>query len=379
MTIGTEHEYSINDRDFRPRPVSDRIIEELHGSLVNEFRFGDVNLSKELQKTVLEIVPAVPAIDLVQLEGWLQSGVRAVCSRIGDRYRLLGLGMHPLLTLDETAIWDHEDKEIYDCYHRLFDLRQHGWLNIQALQINIPFLHGEDMVRIYNRMRALIPYLAAVGAASPFVEGRSTGKMDNRLIFYRQNQERLPVIAHNIVPERLTNLQDYLGIQHRMYRELKKHDARILCQEWVDSRGVIVRFSRDCVEVKVIDEQECIKADMAITAFALALLRADVSLDEDEGALVDLTEKAIESGVSAFRPELRRLHQAAVAAARPDERRFLPLIGTKIETGSLAEVLADRAGENGGIMAELPRLARCLAENVPYQCEDCKGRAPFDL
>jgi hypothetical protein len=57
MTIGTEHEYSINDRDFQPLPINDRIIEELNGEVVNEFQFGDVNLSKELQKNVIEIVP----------------------------------------------------------------------------------------------------------------------------------------------------------------------------------------------------------------------------------------------------------------------------------------------------------------------------------
>ena len=56
MTIGTEHEYSINDRDFRPLPINDRIIEELNGEIVNEFQFGDVNLSKELQKNVIKMI-----------------------------------------------------------------------------------------------------------------------------------------------------------------------------------------------------------------------------------------------------------------------------------------------------------------------------------
>ena len=57
MTIGTEHEYSINDRDFRPLPINDKMIQELNGEIVNEFQFGDVNLSKELQKNVIETRP----------------------------------------------------------------------------------------------------------------------------------------------------------------------------------------------------------------------------------------------------------------------------------------------------------------------------------
>jgi gamma-glutamyl:cysteine ligase YbdK (ATP-grasp superfamily) len=379
VTIGTEHEYSISDKDFQPQPVNDRIIEELHGSVVNEFRLGDVNLSKELQKTVLEIVPAVPASDLIQLEGWLQSGVGELIRRIGNRYRLLGLGMHPLLRLEQSAVWEHEDKEIYDCYDRLFDIRQHGWLNIQALQINIPFRDEAEMVALYNRLRSLIPYLAAIGASSPMVEGALTGKADNRLVYYRRNQSRLPIIAHNLVPAKLRSLADYKSIQQQMYQELDKHDANILCHEWVDSRGVIVRFSRDCVEVKAIDEQECIKSDMAITAFALALLRSPLELEEDEDALLDMTEKAIERGVANLRPELRRLCKAAMIAARPDERRFLPLIETKIETGSLAEVMADRIKEENGPLPVMRELAFCLRDNVPYQCENCKERAGFEI
>ena len=31
--IGTEHEYSINDKDFQPLPISDRIIERISGEV----------------------------------------------------------------------------------------------------------------------------------------------------------------------------------------------------------------------------------------------------------------------------------------------------------------------------------------------------------
>ncbi|MGD0818410.1 MAG: glutamate-cysteine ligase family protein, partial [Methanomassiliicoccales archaeon] len=265
MTIGTEHEYSINDRDFRPLPINDRLIQDLNGEIVNEFQFGDVNLSKELQKNVIEIVPTVPGTSVHGLEGTLYGGLRRLCQATHDQYRFLGLGMHPLLKLEQTAVWDHEDKEIYEAYDRLFDIKQHGWLNIQAIQINVPFRNGEEMVRLFNRTRAMIPYLVAIGASSPYIEGRLTENADNRLLFYRENQRKMPILAHGVIPEKLSAKQDYLDIQQDMYRELRKHDAEILCHEWVDSRGVIVRFSRNCVEIKAIDEQECLHSDMAIT------------------------------------------------------------------------------------------------------------------
>jgi gamma-glutamyl:cysteine ligase YbdK (ATP-grasp superfamily) len=365
VTIGTEHEYSINDRDFRPLPINDQIIQELNGEIVNEFQFGDVNLSKELQKNVIEIVPTVPGTSVHGLESTLFGGLQRLYAATHDKYRFLGLGMHPLLKLDQAKVWDHEDKEIYEVYDRLFDIRQHGWLNIQAIQINVPFKNDEEMVRLFNRTRAIIPYLVAIGASSPYVEGSLTSNADNRLIFYRENQRKMPIIAHGVIPERLRSKQDYLDIQQDMYRELRKYDAEILCHEWVDSRGVIVRFSRNCVEIKAIDEQECLHSDMAITAFSLALLRAKVfDLTEDEGDLLSLTEEAIRHGTENLKPELRRAFDIASKNANPDERPYLTLIRKRIEEGSLAELIRQRAGE--GIPPILEDMAESLRTNVPY-------------
>ena len=181
MTIGTEHEYSINDNRFNALPVSDQIIKSLCGRVESEILFGDVKLSKELQKTVLEIIPRTPSHTLTALEGQLVSGVRKFYHVFRDRYMLLGLGMHPLLTLDRTAVWDHDEREYYEVYDRLFNIYQHGWLNIQSLQINLSYSSEKQVVMIHNRLRPLLPYLIAVTASSPMVEGRLTGIADNRL------------------------------------------------------------------------------------------------------------------------------------------------------------------------------------------------------
>ncbi|MCX6653156.1 MAG: glutamate-cysteine ligase family protein [Methanomassiliicoccales archaeon] len=380
MTIGTEHEYSINDESFNPLPISDQIIKELAGELRNEIPFGPVHLSKELQKHVLEITPSVPAHDLVSLEASLYSGLQGFYARTEGKYRLLGLGMHPALRLEEAQVWEHEDSEIYEIYDRLFDIRQHGWLNIQALQVNLPFRDGEDMVRMYNRLRALIPYLVAVSASSPLVEGKETRAMDNRLIFYRENQRRLPSITHGIIPEKLRSPEHQRQIQEEMYATLREHGGERLCHEWVDSRGVIVRFSRCCLELKAIDEQECLRADVALVAFILALLRCDdLGLEEDEEALKEMTEKAILGGVSQFRPELRKLHAVASRRASADERRYLPLIKTKVEYGSLAEVMLQERHEGKGLLVMLQEMEGALRTNVPHQCGACKRSDPFGI
>ncbi len=377
MTIGTEHEYSINDADFNPLPISDKIIEEVSGGIENEVPFGPVHLSKELQKHVIEFTPAVPAQDLLGLEAALTSGIRGFFANTGGKYHLLGLGMHPLLRLEDARVWDHEDKEIYDLYDCLFNIRQHGWLNIQALQVNVPYKDSEEMVATYNRMRALIPFLVAVAASSPFVEGEMTGAMDNRLLYYRENQKQLPIVAHGVIPEKLRSAEHHRQIQEEIYGALREHGGGSLCHEWVDSRGIIVRPSRCCVELKAIDEQECVRSDMAIAAFLLSLLRSDVKLEEDEDGLREMTEKAIQGGTAPLRPELRRLFRSATAAAHPDERRFLPLIETKIESGSLAEVMAVETRQNKAIKEILHGMEKSLRMNVPYQCPSCRRSSPY--
>ena len=142
--------------------------------------------------------------------------------------------------------------------------------------------------------------------------------------------------------------------------------ADILCREWVNSRGVIVRFSRGCLEVKAIDEQECLKSDMAITAFLLALLRSDLSLEEDESSLKSLMEEAMRNGTENLKPELERLYKAAYEISTEEERRYLPLVKHRIKKGSLAEVLRWQYKDSGDIRSLLQRLEEALRENKPY-------------
>lgn len=367
MGVGTEHEYSINDSNFRPLPVSDLIIERISGKIQNEALLGNIIVSKELQKHVLEIVPHQPSEQLATLEKEIHSGITTLYHLFTNEYKLLGLGMHPLLTLDMTEVWNHDEGEIYKHYDRIFTIRQHGWLNIQALQINVPYSDENHLVSLYNKIRLLLPYIIAVSAASPFVEGKLTGTMDNRLIYYRQNQRNIPLICNDLIPEKITRLDDYTTIQNEIFEQLKRQDAEILCKEWVNSRGVIVRFSRQCLEIKAIDEQECVHSDMAMTAFVLALLRCkDLNVDDDHDALLSMTEDAIISGTQKLRPELEKLFSQALVNATIDEKRYLPLVKKRIEKGSLAEVLTRRYTYRKSMSSLLQHLEYCLRENIPY-------------
>jgi len=367
MTIGTEHEYSISDPQFRPLPVSDEIIKSICGSYESEILFGDVKLCKELQKTVLEIIPRTHADTIAALEDQLVRGLHKLDHVFRNRYRLLGLGMHPTLRLDETAVWDHDEGEFYEVYDRLFTIRQHGWLNIQALQVNLSYSAEKDLVRQFNRLRSLLPYLVAVTAASPIVEGRSTGTADNRLLYYRENQKEIPLICNRIVPEKIASVRDYRTEQEAIFAELRKNDARILCEEWVNSGGIIIRFSRKCLEIKAMDEQDCIRSDMAVCAFIRSLLRCpSLPVETGQDALLALTEEAIRKGTAALRPELETLYSRAWDHASADERCYLPFVKNRIENGSLAEIVRDRFEREREIVPILSDLATALKTNVPF-------------
>jgi len=365
LKIGTEHEYSINDASFNPLPVSDKIIEKISGRITDEVPFGGILVSKELQKHAIELIPSKPS-GLKELEENLYSGLKSLYSALNGEYRFLGLGMHPLLTLDQTTYWDHDEQEYYHAYDRLFNIRQHGWLNIQALQINIPYADERSLVRNYNNLRALMPSLVAVTASSPFVEGKATSCMDNRLMYYRVNQKEIPLICNDVLPEKISSSRDYVEINRCIYRDLKRCDADILCREWVNSRGVIVRFTRRCLEIKALDEQECLRSDMAVAAFVLSLLRSDLWLEDDEVVLREMMETAIKSGTQKFKPELERLYDTAWKNSTDEEKAYLPIIRNRIENGSLAEVLMRKLGGSKEIRPLLPALEESLRTNTPY-------------
>jgi hypothetical protein len=368
MTIGTEHEFSINDPQFNPLPVSDAILKTICGSYSGEILFGEVKLGKELQKTVLEMIPRNHSESIAVLEGQLMRGIQKFSHVFQNRYQLLGLGMHPTLRLSETAVWDHDEGEYYQTYDRLFNIHQHGWLNIQALQVNLSYSGEKDLVLHYNRLRSLLPYLIAVSAASPIVEEKSTGTADNRLLYYRENQKEIPLICNRIIPEKIESVHDYRKEQEKIFTELRKRDAEILCEEWVNSGGVIIRFSRKCLEIKALDEQDCIRSDMAVCAFIRSLLRCkSLPVETDQDTLLAFTEDAIHEGTAAFRPELQQLYTRAWGKATAEERIYLPFISQRIEHGSLGEIIRNRHEREGEIVPVLADLASALKTNVPYR------------
>src|SRR5690606_28141239 len=48
-------------------------------------------------------------------------------------------------------------------------------------------------------------------------------------------------------------------------------------EEWANARGAIARFSRNAIEIRLIDAQECPAADLAVTAAVIGAVKLLVS------------------------------------------------------------------------------------------------------
>jgi carboxylate-amine ligase len=110
------------------------------------------------------------------------------------------------------------------------------------------------------------------------LDGRRQPFLDTRMDYYRTNSARISSITGEIIPEPIFTPIAYNNeIFERMYRDIEPFDPeRTLRDEWLNARGAIARFDRNAIEIRIIDIQECSRADLAIAAGINALLKAIV-------------------------------------------------------------------------------------------------------
>lgn len=277
--VGVELEYMIVDRkNLDVAPIADVVLTEAAGKPAIEVELGDIAWSNELVLHVLELKTNGPTR---HLDGWgrrFLDSVRQVGRILEQRQgMLLPTGMHPWMDPTRDAkLWPHEQNEIYRAYDRIFDTRGHGFVNLQSTHINLPFCGDDEFVRLHAAIRVVLPLIPALAASSPFVAGRRTGLVDNRVEYYRHNQKRIPSITGGVIPEAVGSQQEYHDlILATMYRDIAPFDPEnILQHEWLNSRGAIPRFERGAIEIRLLDIQECPRADLALVAAVIAAVKA---------------------------------------------------------------------------------------------------------
>ncbi|MCA9067819.1 MAG: hypothetical protein KDA84_02790 [Planctomycetaceae bacterium] len=276
--FGVELEYMIVDRDtLDVRPITDKVLEDVAGERVSDVEFDGIGWSNELALHVIELKTNGPAESLTGLADAFHENIARVNELLNrHRARLMPTGMHPWMDpLRELKLWPHDYKEVYAAYHRIFDCQGHGWANLQSVHLNLPFADDAEFGRLHAAIRLLLPILPALAASSPIIEGQPTEWLDTRLEVYRTNAKRIPSIIGRVIPEPVFTQTDYdEQIFQPMYRDIAASDPEgLLQQEFLNSRGAIARFSRNAIEIRVLDVQECPNADVAICAFIVEVLK----------------------------------------------------------------------------------------------------------
>ncbi len=266
---GIEIEYMIVDGDtFRVRPVADLLLRNRRGEVVNEWCHDRLCWSNELVQHVIELKTDGPAPLLAGLDELFHRHIGTINGLLAAHGCILMPGAtHPFMDpLAETVLWERENREIYEAFNTIFDCRGHGWSNLQSMHVNLPF-HGDDeFFRLHAAIRMVLPFIPALTAASPFQDGRDSGLLDCRMAHYGKNCAKIPSVTGLIVPEPVVDTADYQAtILQPLYRSIAPYDPHgILQHEWLNARGAIARFERDTIEIRVIDSQECARADIAV-------------------------------------------------------------------------------------------------------------------
>jgi gamma-glutamyl:cysteine ligase YbdK (ATP-grasp superfamily) len=393
---GVELEYMIVDaHTLDVRPIADWLIEAEHGAIENEIERGAFAWSNELARHVVEIKTNGP---VPRLDG-LARGFSAETARIDALLaprgaRLLPTGMHPWMDpAREFELWPYGDREIYAAFDRIFDCRGHGWANLQSAHLNLPFADDDEFGRLHAAARALLPLLPALAAASPFVDGAHCGQLDTRLDVYRHNAGRVPSIAGTVVPEPIFTQADYQALLASLYADLAPLDPEgTLHHEWVNARGCIARFDRMALEIRVLDVQECPRADLAIAWAVSRTLRALCDPDPThqarlcalatapladllarttahaERAAVDDAELLRALGLDGAARTAQEVWQALFdrhLAPDRDGAEHRPALELLLEEGCLARRIVHRVGEKPtreALTALYRELADCLRE-----------------
>lgn len=281
---GIELEYMlVSTTDLKVTPAVDQLLTLKNGELTSDIENGSIAWSNELVAHVVELKTNGPTSSIEHLSEDFHQNIIEINQLMREhKMMLLPTASHPLMNPStDTQLWKHSYSEVYELYNRIFDCKGHGWSNVQSTHINLPFFNDKEFEQLHAAIRLILPLIPSLCASSPILEGKSTEFMDSRLEFYKTNQKEIPEMTGLVIPERVFSKDDYFTtIFEPIKKAIKPHDTnKILDHHFLNSRGAIARFDRNAIEIRLVDIQECPKADIAICILIIEVLKALVAED----------------------------------------------------------------------------------------------------
>jgi glutamate---cysteine ligase / carboxylate-amine ligase len=394
--FGIEAEYMIVKKDnLKINPIFDQLLMEMEGDVEEgEVAVGEVCWSNELVRHVAEIKGNGPSPDLEEIEKSFHRSILTVNKTLQKKWDsiLLPSAMHPTMRPEqEMVLWPYGNKIIYENYHRVFNCKGHGWSNLQSVHINLPFATEEEFGKLHAACRMVLPLIPLMAASSPFVEESLTSFQDNRLEFYRLNQQKIPLICGDVIPEAIWSFNDYQKLMERIFEQMAPHDPdNILRRPWLNSRGVIPKFDYGALEIRVMDIQECPKADFALISFIVALTKnlveeKVISFDKQKKCSSEMLSKAFQKSLQYSKDELseefieyanyfnlskcktreKLLLELFQKVKNDIPRRYHDYLLSNFKDGTLAAKIKERF-QQGQKIEEIYRVLHdCLITNTP--------------
>ncbi|WP_028283841.1 glutamate-cysteine ligase family protein [Olleya marilimosa] len=281
---GIELEYMlVNSNSFKVAPIVDVLLTKKNGELTSDVDNGTVAWSNELVAHVIEIKTNGPTNNINNLAEAFHKNITEINALLKPlNAKLLPTASHPTMNpLKDTQLWKHSYSEVYELYNRIFDCKGHGWSNVQSTHINLPFYDDREFEKLHAAIRIILPLIPGLCASSPILDGKITGYKDTRLEYYKTNQKEIPEMTGLVIPERVFTKADYYAtIFEPIKQVIKKYDTNnILDHHFLNSRGAIARFDRNAIEIRLVDIQECPKADIAICVLIIEVLKLLVNED----------------------------------------------------------------------------------------------------
>ena len=275
-------EFMIVDRDtLNVLPRADVPLgKDKDGNQLSDIEYDDIGLSNELVSHVLEFKCAHPKSTFDGLGKRFFHEIRRANKKLEKiNAMLLPSACHPFMDPAEMKLWPYDCLDIYQTYDRIFNCKGHGWANLQSTHLNLSFDGDEEFGELHAAIRLLLPLIPAIAASSPYLDGKYTGYCDARINVYRHNQDKVPEITGQVIPEQAYSYDEYNKmIFDKVKKAIAPYDTEHLLNHFfLNSRGAIARFDRGAIEIRLVDIQECPNADIAIAELEIATLKAIVN------------------------------------------------------------------------------------------------------
>lgn len=201
--------------------------------------------------------------DLVRAHAAMQAAVVRASTTMAQRNMLLlPTGGHPFLANRSSAQVPFPGAD------------HSGWRNNQCLSVKLPF-SDDDLAKVLAALRVLLPILPVMSAASPFAEGRAGTSLDMRLVLLGERFSAWPALSGPLIPEAVFSRDDYYRTVFTpmvtALADAGMHDTADMVA--MDSRLITASFEPDHVELKILDGQESIGANIALAELLVAVLR----------------------------------------------------------------------------------------------------------